>query len=151
MTSRGKERRLVDLENVGLHYFYVAHPTNHVSKYRDQAPIELDGDQPAAALSQGHSQRPGSRADLEHLVPARDAGGVGDAVSNGRVDHEVLAERMLGVDAVAAEKSEELVRVCRVDHVIFEKRANALARSISASSSTLIPRSSATRLAVSSR
>ncbi len=113
--------------------------------------IELDRHQTATLLREGDRQGTGSGADLQDVIVLTYLCRIRDAVANHRIDDEVLAERMLEVDAMPAEQARKLIRVGRIDHVILRNNANALARSMSASSSRLIPRSSATSVAVSSR
>jgi hypothetical protein len=120
-------------------------------QHRNEAVVELDGDQAAASLSQCDRQRSGAGAHLEDLILASYPCRCGDAIAQRGIDEEVLAEGFLQVDTMPVEQLRQLIRIGRIDHVILRNNVNALARSMSASSSRLIPRSSATSVAVSSR
>src|SRR5260370_36530076 len=100
---------------------------------------------------EGDRQRTGPGADLQGVIILTHLCRICDPVANRWIDEEVLAEGFLPVDAMPPEQARKLIRIGRVDHVILWNNANALARSMSASSSRLIPRSSATSVAVSSR
>src|SRR5713226_2775509 len=100
---------------------------------------------------EGDRQGTGPGADLQDVIVLTHLCRICDPVANRRIEEEVLAEGFLQVDAMPVEQLQELIRIGRVDHVILRNNANALARSMSASSSRLIPRSSATSVAVSSR
>src|SRR5260370_23108096 len=113
--------------------------------------MEVGRHQTAALLREGDRQGTGSGADLQDVIVLTYLCRIRDAVANHRIDDEVLAERMLEVDAMPPEQARKLIRVGRIDHFILWNKASALARSMSASSSRPIPRSSATSVAVSSR
>ena len=125
---------------------------DHFAKGGNERAVELHRDDSPRARRQRDGERADPGPDLEDLVDTIGYRGVGDCVAQHRIDEEVLAESVLEGDPVPAQQACQLLRISRIEtHFIFWNSVIALARSWSASCSRLIPRSSATTSAVSSR
>ena len=101
-------------------------------------------------LRQRDRQRPDARSNLDDHI-GRASGRLGHAVAQGSIGQEVLAQPVLGLDAVLSKEACQLVRVGGVDQVIRRNSRRALSLSRLASSSRVMPRRSATSSAVSIR
>ncbi len=94
----------VDLLGVTLDDLAVRRVPQHLPERRDQAAVDLDGDQFARRLAEGARQRAQAGPDLDHQVLLADLGFFQDASRQAVVNQEILAQPMLRPDGELLEQ-----------------------------------------------
>ncbi len=92
---------------------------NGIPERRQQGPVELDReDLRRTGVGEGDGQGAHPGADLDHTSPGDHAGVGGDGAGEVRIQEEVLAQRLGGIDAEAGGPLAELLsgRTTRVAH-----------------------------------
>ncbi len=92
----------VDLQNIPVYNFHMGLVGEAVAQDGDEAVVQLDGDDPAGLGGQIAGEAAQPRPDLQHRVRRGEVGGGGDAGQVGLVHQPVLAQGLLGVQAVLA-------------------------------------------------
>ena len=82
----------IELHCVGLVHFDVQMGGHLLAQHRNDAAVDLDGDDVRAGLGKSGGQRAEARADLDDDISGGDVGKAGDASHGVRVDDEVLSE-----------------------------------------------------------
>ena len=114
LAARGKQLAEVDLEDVGAQQLDAGQPADNFPQHPQQTVIQLDRNQPPAALSERQRQSSGPRAHLQHLVTGADADLLHQPVAKRSIDKEVLPEPAPGADPVPGEQPAQLLGIGRI-------------------------------------